>query len=76
MLKISAKNKTGIDEFKKVIEEILRERKVYVKKVYTYAEAGKIQYIRKYGQLLMEEYTEDGIMVEAYVPSEIYNKVQ
>lgn len=75
VLKISAKNKTGIDEFKNVIEEILRERKVYVKKVYTYAEAGKIQYIRKYGQLLSEEYTEEGIMVEAYVPSEIYNKV-
>ena len=38
-------------------------------------EAGKIQTIRKYGQLLSEEYTGDGIAVKAYVPHEIVNKV-
>ena len=31
--------------------------------------------IRKYGELLKEEYTEDGIYVEAYVPMEIYTKL-
>ena len=38
--------------------------------------AGKIQLIRKFGQLLSEEYTESGIAVKAYVPSEIYEKVK
>mgnify|MGYP000538582032 CR=1 FL=1 len=40
-----------------------------------YGEAGKIQSIRKYGELLKEEYTEAGIQVEAYVPAEIYGSL-
>ena len=28
--------------------------------------------IRKYGQLLSEEYTEEGIKVTAYVPAELF----
>ena len=74
-LKISAKTGMGLDKLKSTIEEILREQKVYVEKVYDYSEAGKIQTIRKYGQLLSEEYTGDGIAVKAYVPHEIVNKV-
>ena len=30
------------------------------------------QTIRKYGQLLSEEYTEEGIKVTAYVPAELF----
>ena len=74
-LKISAKTGMGLDKLKSTIEEILREQKVYIDKVYDYSEAGKIQTIRKYGQLLSEEYTGDGIAVKAYVPHEIVNKV-
>ena len=33
-------------------------------------EAGKIQGIRKYGQLLSEEYVADGVAVKAYVPKD------
>jgi GTP-binding protein HflX len=73
---VSAKNGYGLEELKNIIEEILRKRKVYIQKIYDYAEAGKIQYIRKYGQLLKEEYTGEGIAVEAYVPVEIYEKVR
>ena len=51
---------------------ILRNRKIYLEKVFSYQEAGRIQTIRKYGQLLKEEYREDGIYVEAYVPTELY----
>ena len=32
--------------------------------------AGKIATIRKFGQLLEEEYTDEGIRVKAYVPSD------
>lgn len=72
----SAKTGSGLDELKNCIEEILRGRKVRIEKIYGYDEAGKIPYIRKYGQLLKEEYTADGIAVEAYVPKEIYEKVR
>ena len=42
---------------------------------FPYKDAAKIQLIRKYGQLLEEEYLGDGIHVKAYVPMEIYGTV-
>ncbi len=71
-VKISAKEKTGIKELLNTIEEVLRNSKVLLEKVFSYAEAGKLQTIRKYGQLLEEEYRDDGIYIKAYVPREIY----
>ncbi len=74
-LQVSAKIGKGLWQLKSVIEEILRQQKIYVDKIYDYADAGKIQFIRKYGQLLGEEYTENGIAVKAYVPREMADKV-
>lgn len=71
----SAKTGAGLDELKRVLEEILRSQKIYIEKIYPYDMAGKIQLIRKYGQLLSEEYTEEGIAVKAYVPTEIFDNV-
>ena len=56
---------------KTVLSDLLRGQKIYLEKVYPYAEAGKVQVIRKYGQLLSEEYTEEGIAVKAYIPKEL-----
>ena len=75
-LRISAKHGTGVEELLNVIEDVLRAQKVLIEKVYPYAEAGKIQMIRKYGELLEESYREDGIFAKGYVPSEIYEKVK
>ena len=71
----SAKTGEGLSELKNVLEEILRSQKIYIEKVYPYDKAAKIQLIRKYGQLLSEEYTEEGIAVKAYIPSEFYENV-
>ena len=76
IVRISAKHGTGVDELLNVIEDVLRAQKVYIEKVYSYAEAGKIQLIRKYGELLEESYRDDGIFTRGYVPSEIYEKVR
>jgi GTP-binding protein HflX len=75
-IRISAKHGNGLVELKDIIEDILRESKLYLEKVYGYDEAGKIATIRKYGQLLSEEYTGEGIAITAYVPLEIYEKVK
>lgn len=75
IVKISAKKQIGLDDLLTTIEEILREQKILIERVYSYQEAGKIQIIRKYGQLLEEEYREDGIFVKAYVPKEVYANV-
>mgnify|MGYP004518623905 FL=1 len=74
-LQISAKNGDGVNELMNQVEEILRNQKIYIERVYPYDKAGKIQLIRKYGQLLSEEYTEAGIEVKAYVPVEIYEQI-
>ena len=65
----------GLDELCGILEQIIRSRRVHLEKVYPYSQAGRIQTIRKYGQLLKEEYTEDGIAVEAYVPAELFAKL-
>ena len=76
IVKISAKTGEGLENLLDTVEEVLRQQKVMVERVYPYAEAGKIQLIRKYGELLTEEYREEGIFVKAYVPVEIYGKIQ
>lgn len=70
-LNASVKKHEGLDKLLEYIEEILRNRKVFIAKTFDYGKAGEIQRIRKYGELLKEEYREDGIYVEAYVPIEI-----
>lgn len=71
-VKVSAKTGEGITELLNIIQELLAERKMLVEKVFSYAEAGKIQPLRKYGQILKEEYREDGIYIKAYAPKDVF----
>lgn len=73
---ISARTGRGLPELKALLEKILRNRKVYLEKIYPYDQAGQIQLIRKYGQLLEEEYCQEGIRIRAYVPAELYGQVR
>ena len=73
---ISAKTGAGLSELSEILTGILRERNLYLERLYPYSEAGKIQLIRKYGQLLTEEYQEEGIAVTAYVPAELFGKLE
>jgi len=72
-VKLSARTGEGLSELKEVLESILKSRRVYLEKVFSYQDAGKIQAIRKSGQLLSEEYTSEGIEVKAYVPAEMFS---
>ena len=71
VVKGSAKTGAGIDELLSKITEILREGKVLIDTVLSYADTSKISVIRKKGQLLSEEYEGDGIKVKAYVPKAV-----
>lgn len=75
VIKASIKHNEGIDELVSAIENILRERSVYLERIFGYNEAGKIQLIRKYGQLILEEYVAEGILVKANIPNEIYGRL-
>ena len=74
-LKISARTGEGLEDLNDLLEKLLTEEQIYVERLFPYQEAGKIQLIREYGQLISEEYTETGIAVKARVPKEIYPKV-
>lgn len=71
VVKGSAKTGAGIDELLSKITEILREGKVFIDTVLSYADTSKISVIRKKGQLLSEKYEGEGIKVKAYVPKAV-----
>ena len=75
-IEISVKDGTGLDELREVLLSFLRNRKKYVERLYGYDEMGKIQLLRKYGQIVTEEYRDDGVAVTGYVPNEYYNQIQ
>lgn len=72
---VSAKTGQGLDELKGALLDIIRQDQIYVERLYDFFEAGKIQLIRKQGQLLEEEYVAEGIAVKAYVPKSIYGRI-
>ena len=76
VVRISAKTGEGIQELLETIEAVLRQQKIFIENLYSYREAAKIQLIRKFGELKSEEYREDGIYVQAYVPVGIYENVK
>lgn len=75
VLAISAAKDEGLEEVKTILEDMLREDKIYIERVISYADAGIIQLVRKQGELISEEYVEEGIAIKAYVPMEVYGKL-
>lgn len=70
-VKLSAKTGEGVDKLLDTIERVLTEQKILIEELFPYSEAGKIQTIRKYGQLLVEEFRQEGIYVKAYISKEL-----
>lgn len=75
VLKMSAKTGEGIEDLKKTVEDILQNQRVYLEHVFPYKDAGKIAIVRKFGEILSEEYIDEGISIKAYIPAEIFGKV-
>ena len=75
-LKISARSGQGLEELKEALEEILREDKQLLEGIFPYDQGGQLTVIRKYGELLEEEYGEQGIYVKAFVPAELYRNLE
>lgn len=74
VLKISARTGLGLDELKNTLEKILIGNQIYIERVLDYKDAGMLQLVRKYGQLIEEKYTENGIEIKARVPKDIYGR--
>ena len=71
-VRISARTGEGIDGLEQILRTIIRSRRIFLEKVFPYSQTGRIQTIRRYGQLLEEEYRDDGVAVKAYVPAELF----
>ena len=56
VLQISATENAGLDAVKDVLQEMLREDKIYIERVIPYAQAGVLQLVRNKGELVSEEY--------------------
>ena len=68
---VSAATGEGIDELIEELEKIIRASRVYVDRVIPYKDAAYAAKVRKEGQLITEEYLEDGIHIQAYVPAHL-----
>lgn len=75
VLQISATENAGLDAVKDVLQEMLREDKIYIERVIPYAQASVLQLVRNKGELVSEEYVPEGISIRAYVPMEVYGKL-
>lgn len=70
-IKISAKTGFGLDKALDEIQELLNSKRQHVNTIIPYSKAGILDKIRREGNLLSEEYMEDGIKIEAYIPYKI-----
>ena len=75
-IKISAKTGAGIDALLKAIDDNLPVRMKRVALLVPFSNAGIVSDIRDSGTLLSEEYTADGVAVEAIVDEILYARVR
>lgn len=73
---VSVRHKEGLDRFLEILEQVVRKGQILVERVLPYQNAGIIAQIRQTGQILEEEYLADGIRVRAYVPEDLYGRLQ
>lgn len=74
-LLISAASGQGLGHLKEVLSAVLRARRVYVERFFLYKDAGKMEQFHRYGQVLNEEYREEGIAIAGYLPAELAGKM-
>ena len=75
-VRISAKTGEGLKELLKAVEEALPVRVRTVRLLIPFGQAGLCAQLREKGNLLSEEFTEEGIRVTAQVDPRMYAKVQ
>lgn len=71
---ISAKKKQGLEEVRTAIGQLLREDKVLMEETIGYDRMQLLTQIRNRGEILAEEYREEGVFVKALVPKSFRNQ--
>ena len=74
-VKVSMMTGYGKEALLAAISEVVKNLRKTVELVISYADAGKLNLVHKYGTVLKEEYAEDGIHVEAVLSNDIAGKL-
>lgn len=72
---VSVRIGDGLEELLTKIEEMIRNLKPYIRTIIPYADGQKVDFIRRYGQVVKEEYTENGTYLEAYLEEAYIRKL-
>ena len=75
-VKISAKNGTGIDSLLAAIHKALPENSVRCRLLLPFDKAGLVNTIRQEGRIFSEDYTAEGIVLDALVDIKVYHLVE
>lgn len=73
---ISAKKGEGIENMLETVEELLKSFRKSMKVLIPYQDGSLISYIHGKCELISEEHTETGYLIEAYVTEEVENRLQ
>ena len=76
VVKISAKNSTGIDGLLNAVVKALPQSSYRMKLLFPFDKAGLLNLIRTDGKIFFEEYTAEGIEVDALVDIKVFPKVE
>lgn len=76
IIPVSAKHGQGLEQLMVTLENILLSQQILIERLFSYQEAAKISLIRQEGQIIKEEYLPEGIKVKAYVPPEVYGRLE
>ncbi|MBO5246649.1 MAG: GTPase HflX [Eubacterium sp.] len=72
VLRVSAKTGSGLEDVKQTLADMIRSDKIFMERLVPYTQAAILAKIRTAGELVSEEYREDGIFIQAYVPKSLY----
>ena len=73
---VSARTGQGIENLLQTIEQKIAESQVYVEMILPYKATGMLADIRTYGQLLEEDYREEGIFIRANVRKQDVSRLE
>lgn len=76
VVKISAKEGTGIDRLLLAIQNALPQSAIRTKLLLPFDKAGLLNTIRIDGKVFSEEYTADGILADALVDIKVFSKIE
>lgn len=76
IVKISATNGKGLDELEQVIIDFFQKQSTEINIVIPYNNGQVLEQIRTKGQLISEEYVEDGIQIKAYVNAALLGQIE